>query len=104
MAKSRRRFLCMDCGIDTGKIAEFYMLQESIWLLVAKSDRGMLCISCLESRLGRKLTFWDFNNSYVNSLHFGVKSVRLLERLRTLIGGSSFWRKLWQIVTVNFVC
>lgn len=83
MAKNRRRFLCMDCGVDTGKIGEHYMLKDHVWFSVVESNKGMLCVGCIEQRLGRRLIADDFNNSYVNGLGFGqIKSNRLLERLR----------------------
>lgn len=86
MAKNRRRFLCLDCGVDTGKIGEHYMLVDRVWFSVTDSNRGMLCVGCIEKRLGRRLNANDFNNSYVNELGFGqVKSVRLLERLRVVV-------------------
>ena len=78
---SRARFLCMDCGIDTGKHAEFYMLIDSVWFSIVGSREGMLCIGCAEIRLGRELTRADFNNSYLNNIHRGIKSARLLDRL-----------------------
>lgn len=85
MAKNRRRFLCLDCGVDTGKIGEHYMLVDRVWFSVTDSDRGMLCVGCIEKRLGRRLNANDFNNSYVNGLGFGqIKSNRLLERLRKI--------------------
>ncbi len=83
MGKSRKKWLCLDCGVDCGRLGEHYMLKESVWFSVAASDKGMLCVGCIETRLGRRLTSNDFNNSYVNGLGFGqIKSNRLLERLR----------------------
>lgn len=78
---SRRKFLCKDCKIDTGKIGEHYMLKDSVWYSVYPSQEGMLCINCIEKRLGRKLNKNDFNNSYVNNLNFGVKNCKLVDRL-----------------------
>lgn len=88
---------CMDCGIDTaGSIqprtpSEYYMLHYKLWEeAVAKPDRGrMLCIGCVETRLGRKLTKADFhpgknNNGGINSLDYtnpAPKTERLVDRL-----------------------
>jgi hypothetical protein len=66
MSNSRRKFLCMDCKVDTGKIGEHYMLADSTWNLIHDSNKGMLCIGCVESRLGRQLISTDFNDSHVN--------------------------------------
>lgn len=71
----------MDCGVDTGKIGDHYMLEDAVWYSVCDSDRGMLCINCIEQRLGRRLNPTDFNSSYVNTLGFGIKSVALVDRL-----------------------
>lgn len=81
MPKSRRKFLCLDCGIDTGAIYEHYMLVDSIWYQIHDSKYGMLCIGCAEQRLGRQLTRSDFNQSYLNNPSTAPKSVRLIERM-----------------------
>ena len=60
--------LCMDCGVNTSTVREFYMLRDEIWLRAADSVNGMLCIECVEARLGRRLRpsdfdlQWDFMN------------------------------------------
>ncbi len=79
--KSRKKFLCLDCKVDTGLAGEHYMLIDKTWLSVVDSNKGMLCIGCIEKRLGRQLCPDDFNNSYVNNLNFGTRSVRLMSRL-----------------------
>jgi hypothetical protein len=46
-------------------------------------DKGhMLCIGCLEQRLGRLLTKDDFTDAPVNSIWMGVGSTRLKNRLQ----------------------
>lgn len=80
---SRTKFLCIDCKKDTGRIEEYYMLKDEVWIQVHDSKYGMFCIGCFEQRLKRKLTKEDFNNSFVNSLNFDKKSMRLLNRLTT---------------------
>lgn len=62
----RKKWKCLDCLVDTGKIGEHYMLKDEIWKLVNNSKSGMLCIGCLENRLGRKLKPSDFNDSHIN--------------------------------------
>jgi len=64
---------------------EGYMLDEDLWLTVAKKDEN-LCIGCLERRLGRRLTPNDFQNIPYNFGFEGEveqipKSKRLRERL-----------------------
>ena len=79
----REKFKCVDCKIDTGKIGEHYMLVDEIWFKAYSSKKGMLCIGCLEKRLGRQLIKTDFNNSYINKPFPGkIFSQRLINRLK----------------------
>ncbi len=85
--RSRRKFLCVDCSVDTGKLGEFYFLKTPLWLSVMPGGNGMLCVGCLENRLGRRLTPSDFaSNIYINAPGFGAKSHRLLSRLVENLG------------------
>src|SRR5262245_42362542 len=52
-----RRFRCVDCGKDT--IDEYYMVADELWAASGGGD-GMLCLACLERRIGRKLALDDF--------------------------------------------
>lgn len=80
--RQRQRFICEDCGNDTGKMKEFYFLKTELWLTVMQSINGMLCIGCLEGRLGRTLCATDFTDASINSLRHGSgKSDRLVDRL-----------------------
>lgn len=78
---SRTKWLCLDCRVDTGKIGEHYFVNTALWLSVTKSKIGMLCIGCLEKRLGRRLNPGDFPDVYINKLTNGAKSMRLVDRL-----------------------
>jgi hypothetical protein len=78
---SRSKWKCLDCKVDTGKIGEHYFINTSTWLSIVGSKIGMLCIGCLENRLGRKLNRADFPDVYINSLKDGAKSIRLANRL-----------------------
>jgi hypothetical protein len=77
----RGKFLCLDCGIDTSRIGEFYFVQTETWISVVGSKNGMLCIGCLERRLGRLLKQSDFTDAYINRRDWGSKSARFLNRL-----------------------
>ena len=79
--RSRRKFLCLDCGVDTGRINEFYFVHTNLWLKAVGSIKGMLCIGCLEKRLGRQLLASDFPDVSINSTRHGNKSLRLLSHL-----------------------
>jgi hypothetical protein len=78
---SRKQFLCIDCGIDTGKYGELYFLKPYIWYHINPLINGMLCVGCAELRLGRQFTPADFTPATINALHYGNKSMRLISRL-----------------------
>jgi hypothetical protein len=61
---------CADCGVGTLALGEVYMVRDEIWEQAwcgrRKSWHGqvpgqeILCIACLEQRIGRELTLSDF--------------------------------------------
>ena len=54
------RFRCVDCGKDTGG-GEYYTVDDDLWAASGMEPHGgMLCLSCLEKRIGRPLTEEDF--------------------------------------------
>jgi hypothetical protein len=55
-------FDCRDCGVNTRVLEEYYFVRPEIWRQ-AKGDKRMLCIGCLERRLGRRLGQRDFASS-----------------------------------------
>jgi hypothetical protein len=71
---------CMDCNVNTYEIDEYYTVYDDIWLTAHPADQGLLCIGCLESRLGRLLTADDFPCYPINNGAFR-QSARLLNRL-----------------------
>jgi hypothetical protein len=81
--KSRRKFLCLDCKVDVGRLGEHYMLVDSTWHLTGLGKYGMLCVRHVESRIGRKLVAKDFNNSYLNRPRTGIISNLLLDRMNS---------------------
>lgn len=83
--KSRRKFLCLDCGVDTGRIGEHYMLVNETWSLTGLGSIGMLCVEHVEKRIGRRLNAQDFNNSYLNDPRTGIISQRLADRMGILV-------------------
>lgn len=80
---SRRKWLCLDCKVDTGKINEHYMLKDEIWAKVHDSKFGMMCVGCVEKKLGRLLNSQDFHKCYLNTFAQG-RSQRLSMRLGIL--------------------
>jgi hypothetical protein len=73
-------FVCLDCGVNTLFIDEYYMVQNSIWNKHGV-DRGMLCIGCLEHRVGRRLEPDDFTDCPLNIGKAIAGSDRLRSRL-----------------------
>lgn len=79
---------CHDCKINVSThsgIQEYaYMVYDHIWEKAGMSSQGgMLCIRCLERRLGRKLTKDDFDSLVpINSGRIFEQSKRLQERLQ----------------------
>ncbi len=58
-------FKCIDCRRPTHR--EYYMVRDEAWLAAHPSRDGMLCIGCLEGRLGRELLPGDFVDAPVNA-------------------------------------
>lgn len=78
---SRKKWLCLDCGLDTGKAGEHFFLIDEVWSLTGLGHLGMLCVEHVEERIGRLLVPADFSSAYINRLNFGFKSTRLMKRM-----------------------
>lgn len=78
-----KNFKCMDCKCCTNCAYEYYMVTDTVWLEANPKNRGMLCISCLESRRGKLLTKDDFTDCPLNSINLITGSTRLKNRLLT---------------------
>ncbi len=79
---------CLDCGLDTFALGEYYMVEDDVWLasgLGREEGAGLLCIGCLEWRLRRRLDWSDFPLYPVNEPQ-AWQSGRLQSRLDA--GGS----------------
>lgn len=75
-------FNCMDCDVDTKAIHEYYTVWDSVWLFANPADHGILCIGCLEERLGRRLVSTDFPDFPINYIF--QQSNRLRDRIGVL--------------------
>ena len=75
---------CLDCGVDTDAIDEYYMLHNDLWIQANPNDSGQLCIGCVEGRLGRTLTAADFTDTPINT-----RNTRRSERLADRLSGGS---------------
>lgn len=73
------QFDCVECGINTLDIFEYYMLKNEIWDL-AGVDQGMLCVSCFEKKSDIVLTASHFTDYPINTGNF-LRSQLLQSRL-----------------------
>jgi hypothetical protein len=81
---------CADCGLGTHELGEWYMVNETVWEQAWRgrrksyhqiSGQEVLCIGCLEERLGRKLTCADFMDVPLSDPAQQGISERLRDRL-----------------------
>lgn len=72
-------FDCEDCAVNTLLGHEYYMVHNHVWYDEAGMDEGMLCIGCLEIRLGRQLRAEDFMDVPIHFIY--PQSARLANRL-----------------------
>lgn len=79
-------FYCEDCGECTNCIGEYFMVDDEVWYsaITARSKPDMLCIGCVELRIGRLLTKDDFSDAPLNSLPYWERSERLKTRLEII--------------------
>jgi len=90
----RYSYLCVDCGIDTWDSGHFYMVEDHVWELArTRNDNEMLCMVCLERRIGRYLKWIDFpivplNQHFMNNIqrHLDDKYIQAEERIDANIG------------------
>jgi hypothetical protein len=71
---------CHDCGVDARN--ERYMVIDETWRQSGLGPHGgVLCVGCLETRLGRRLTQTDFMWIPINVTALWLGSERLKDRL-----------------------
>lgn len=56
---------CQDCPVDTLG-GDYYMVHNELWNEVHPNIVGMLCLPCLERRVGRRLRLSDFTDAPIN--------------------------------------
>ena len=84
--KRYAQFECEGCGRYCRN--EYYTLRRQLWRRVCRFN-DMLCIGCIEDRLGRKLVRADFNleETFASATHLPL-SRRLKQRLSVGYGKS----------------
>lgn len=76
------RFTCVECGVSTEETLEYYMVHDHIWEAATRNATDyMLCIGCLEQRIGRVLVPVDFSDVPINYPRGWPHSDRLKDRL-----------------------
>jgi hypothetical protein len=77
-----RVFKCHDCGMCTLCNNEYYMVDNGLWDTATEDfgGHGMLCIGCLEARIGDRLQADDFPDLPINRGFFPI-SARFANRL-----------------------
>jgi hypothetical protein len=84
---------CCDCGLGTITAGEWYMVKPEVWEQAWRGRRQpwqilvpgqmVLCVGCLENRLGRTLCADDFTDAAVNYPYRpDVYESRVSDRLR----------------------
>lgn len=72
-----RGWKCNSCGKDCSKNEkDYYMLTHKLWKKIHPKISGMLCMDCVEEKLGRKLIASDilicpltvFGNPYTSKI------------------------------------
>jgi hypothetical protein len=61
-------WMCCDCACFVDD--EYYMVRNSLWKRHAE-DASMLCVGCLENRMGRRLRPADFTDCALNQAALG---------------------------------
>lgn len=72
---------CCGCGMDVCTAGELYMVHDHVWAAAGTCQCAVLCVGCLEARLGRQLTAGDFSDWPVNDPAQCHHSDRLRARL-----------------------
>jgi hypothetical protein len=89
------RSRCADCEVGTFTIGEWYMVCDEVWAQAwadrlkpwhALDGQQILCIGCLEKRIGRTLMASDFTDAQVNNPNDETISDRLYDRLTATSG------------------
>ena len=88
---------CADCGVGTFTLGEWYLVKDEVWAQAwagrLKSwhrlpGQQILCIGCLEKRIGRTLMASDFiTDEPINDP--AKATTRMSDRMRQRIGAPS---------------
>ena len=88
-----QRGVCVDCGyvvrgVDWKDMHEYYNVHDDVWAASGLGPKdGMLCIGCLEDRIGRLMNKDDFGLCQINTHPGYLRSDRFLDRLNRSADG-----------------
>lgn len=71
---------CAICAVDCNEIDEYYMVTNELWDEYGV-EHGMLCVGCIESRMGRQLVKTDFMVGAGDNAPGQIRSARLTDRM-----------------------
>lgn len=57
---------CLDCDVDTWSVGQYYSVTDELWASAVPEVKGMLCLPCLQKRIGRNLEVADFTSYPIN--------------------------------------
>lgn len=78
--KSKAKWDCVDCSQNTSY--EHYFATNEVWMKQAgMGEAGMLCVGCLERRIGRRLEPTDFTDAHINNPKTHPMTMRLRARI-----------------------
>lgn len=60
---------------------EHYFVRLEVWSAAHDSECGMLCVRCLEARIGRELIATDFTDAHINDPRRNAMSDLLRSRI-----------------------
>lgn len=81
---------CIDCGVSTRQLGEYYMVHDRVWQAVG-NPKGMLCLTCLEGRLGQPLKSQDFTDCPLNLDPREQRSEKLTQLLKGVTLTPAAW-------------
>lgn len=78
---------CTDCGVDVYALGEYdYCLRPGLWRRIDPAGGAVLCIGCLEGRLGRRTGRWDYSADAAEVSRSKVMPTRRSGRLADRLG------------------
>ena len=76
MRNNNKEFNCKCCGKSTLTNRDYYMLEDKLWLELNNGKyEGMMCMDCVESKLGRKIAIKDLAPVPLNMINEDTRLV-----------------------------